>query len=117
MNSLFRIGYLYIELTLFSLSFAIMSNINKIQLKPSSILNVHLQKYPKDFTFIVNGKEFQTSRIISDLLSPKICKNHFNDIVKSIRFFRKNPKDLRNWSIRHNKNQVNIDIKKIFKQN
>lgn len=42
-----------------------------------------------------------------------INKNYFNDIVKSIRFFRKNPKYLRNWSIRHNKNQVNIDIKKI----
>ncbi|KAK8840563.1 hypothetical protein M9Y10_030772 [Tritrichomonas musculus] len=56
-----------------------MSNINKIQLKPSSILNVHLQKYPKDFTFIVNGKEFQTSQIITDLLSPKINQIHLND--------------------------------------
>lgn len=35
-------------------------NINKIKLIPFG-------KYEKDFTFVVNGKRFQTSRFIADL--------------------------------------------------
>ena len=57
-----------------------MSGIN-IQLKPSSILNVPLQTYIEEFSFLVNGKEFKTNRLISDLLSPKICQIHSNDPV------------------------------------
>ena len=52
---------------------------SKIQLKASCVLNVPLQTYDNDFTFLVNGKEFKTSRLISDLLSPKICQMHIND--------------------------------------
>lgn len=52
---------------------------SKIQIKPSCILNVPLKMYSDDFSFIVNGKEFKTSRIISDLLSPRICQIHTND--------------------------------------
>ena len=55
------------------------SFINRLQLKTSSILNVPLQSYFDDFSFIVNGKEYKTSRLISDLLSPKICEIHAND--------------------------------------
>lgn len=40
---------------------------------------VPLQTYDKDFSFIVNGKEIKTSRLLSDLLSPIICKIHLND--------------------------------------
>ncbi|KAK8838621.1 hypothetical protein M9Y10_032655 [Tritrichomonas musculus] len=50
-----------------------------IQLEFSSILQVPLQNYYNDFTFIVNGQEFQTSSLISDLLSPKISQIHTND--------------------------------------
>lgn len=53
-----------------------MSKINKIQLKTSCILTVPLQNYQKDFSFIVNGEEFQTSVLISELLSPKISEIH-----------------------------------------
>lgn len=56
-----------------------MSEVNKVQLKVSSIKNVPLQTYSNDFSFIVNGKEFKTSHIVSDLLSPKICQIHTID--------------------------------------
>lgn len=51
----------------------------KIQLNPNSILKIPLEKYDKNFTFIVNGEKFCTNRVIADLLSPKICQIHFND--------------------------------------
>ncbi|KAK8871446.1 hypothetical protein M9Y10_007175 [Tritrichomonas musculus] len=56
-----------------------MSQGSPIRLSISSILNVPLQTYQKDFSFIVNGEEFRTSRLISDLLSPVICQIHSND--------------------------------------
>lgn len=52
---------------------------SKVQITPSAILNVPLQTYQKDFSFIVNGEEFKTSRVISDLISPRICKIHQQD--------------------------------------
>lgn len=56
-----------------------MSCVGHIQLKTSSILRVPLQNYSEEFTFVVNGQEYKTSRIISDLLSPTVCKIHLND--------------------------------------
>lgn len=50
-----------------------------MQLKTSCILNIPFQSYANDFSFIVNGEEFKTSRIVSDLLSPKICQIHKTD--------------------------------------
>lgn len=52
---------------------------NTIKLLTNSIKHVPFNNYDKDFTFIVNGQEFQTSRIISDLISPKISKIHLID--------------------------------------
>lgn len=52
-----------------------------IQLKESSVSKVPFQIYEKDFTFLVNGKEFPTTKIISDILSPKICKIHLSDPI------------------------------------
>lgn len=52
---------------------------SEVQLKVSSIKNVPLQTYSNDFSFIVNGKEFKTSHLLSDLLSPKICQIHTSD--------------------------------------
>lgn len=49
---------------------------NIIQLEVSSISRVPLQKYEKDFTFFVNGEEFKTTKIISDILSLKISNMH-----------------------------------------
>ena len=56
-----------------------MTEDNKIQLKPSTIFNVPLNTYVDDFTFIVNEEEFKTSRLISDLISSKVCKIHLSD--------------------------------------
>lgn len=56
-----------------------MSNKSKIQLKTESILDVPLQMFDNDFSFIVNGEEFKTSKIISDLISPKVCQSHLSD--------------------------------------
>lgn len=50
-----------------------------IQLKANTILNVPLNTYDSDFLFLVNGEEYKTSRIKSDLLSPIICQYHQND--------------------------------------
>ncbi|KAK8896115.1 hypothetical protein M9Y10_014006 [Tritrichomonas musculus] len=55
-----------------------MSSKSYIQLKTPSISNVPIQTYG-NFTFIVNGEEFQTSRLISDLISPLICHIHAVD--------------------------------------
>lgn len=43
------------------------------------ITQVPLKIYEKDFTFVVNGQKFKTSKIVSDLISPKISKIHHND--------------------------------------
>lgn len=51
----------------------------QIELNESCLLNVPLQNYGNDFTFIVNETEFKTSFIVSDLISPKICKMHTID--------------------------------------
>lgn len=53
-----------------------MSEANTIQLKPSAILSVPIQTYNDCFSFIVNGEEFKTSRLVSDLLSTNISKIH-----------------------------------------
>ena len=58
-----------------------MSEISKLQLKTTSILKVPIHNYQTDFQFIVNGEEFKTSRLVSDLLSSKICKIHENDPI------------------------------------
>ena len=43
------------------------------------IKQIPFDKYERDFTFIVNGKEFQTNRILADLLSPIIRRSHLED--------------------------------------
>lgn len=56
-----------------------MEEISKLHLSSNCIIKFPLQAYCNDFTFIVNGEEYKTSRIISDLLSPKICQIHSID--------------------------------------
>lgn len=51
---------------------------NCFKLKKSSILGVPLHVY-NDFCFIINGERFQTSKIVSDLISRKISLIHAND--------------------------------------
>ena len=56
-----------------------MSEITTFQLQTSAILDVPICNYTKDFTFIVNDEEFQTTKVLADLLSPKISQMHRND--------------------------------------
>ena len=50
-----------------------------IQLKVDSLRHVPIDKYKEDFTFIVNGEEHRTSRLVADLLSRKISRMHAED--------------------------------------
>lgn len=52
---------------------------HSVKLQLESLLQVPLDKYEKDFTFIVNGKSFKTSKFIADLLSSKISNIHSKD--------------------------------------
>ena len=52
---------------------------SKIKMIPSSILRVPIQDYAKDFTFVVNGEEFRTSRIFADMISRRISAMHKED--------------------------------------
>lgn len=56
-----------------------MSEKISLKLESTSILAFPFQAYAKDFCFYVNGKEFITSKIIADILSPAISKMHAND--------------------------------------
>ena len=40
---------------------------------------IPFDKYDKNFTFIVDGKRYETSRFIADIYSPIICKYHYDD--------------------------------------
>lgn len=52
---------------------------NSIKLQTDSILQVPLQNYQKDFTFIVNSERFETSTFAAELLSAQISKIHLSD--------------------------------------
>lgn len=66
----------------------------QLQLQTSSILDVPIQNYEEDFTFIVNGETFKTSQLISDLLSPTISSRHRTDATnKTIVINTKSPGD------------------------
>lgn len=56
-----------------------MSEQFRVQLKTTAVLNIPLQSYAYDFTFIVNDQEYRTSHVVSDLISPVISQNHQSD--------------------------------------
>ncbi|KAK8898305.1 hypothetical protein M9Y10_000588 [Tritrichomonas musculus] len=51
----------------------------KFSLGLENVKHVPINKYARDFTFIVDGKQYQTSRILADLLSPIISELHSVD--------------------------------------
>ncbi|KAK8838755.1 hypothetical protein M9Y10_032794 [Tritrichomonas musculus] len=55
----------------------------QVQLKTTAVLNIPVQSYKSDFTFIINGDKFNTSYVISDLISPVISHIHQNDPTSS----------------------------------
>ena len=54
-------------------------NTASIKLKTESIMFIPIDTYDQNFTFIVNGEEYHSSRLVADLLSEKISKLHFTD--------------------------------------
>lgn len=56
-----------------------------------SMKDFPFERYEKNFTFIVNGKEYHTNIFVADLLSPKIRRSHYFD--SSIDRFYINTKD------------------------
>lgn len=55
-----------------------MENFN-YSLSLENIKGLPFHKYENNFTFIVNGKQYLTSRIVADLLSPYIRQLHYID--------------------------------------
>ena len=51
----------------------------QFQLSIERLKEIPLNQYDKNFTFIVNGTQYHTCRIIADILSPSICQLHYND--------------------------------------
>lgn len=56
---------------------------SSLKLQTDSILQVPFGNYEKDFTFVVNGKDYTTNKIVADLLSTKISKLHLVDPTMS----------------------------------
>lgn len=56
-----------------------MNNGIQIQLETTAVLNVPFQLLDSGFIFDVNGIEFRTARVISDILSSNICQMHRSD--------------------------------------
>ncbi|KAK8835257.1 hypothetical protein M9Y10_017042 [Tritrichomonas musculus] len=48
-------------------------------LSTENVKTVPFAKYEKNFTFIVNGKRYETSRYVADILSPIVCNYHYED--------------------------------------
>ncbi|KAK8842759.1 hypothetical protein M9Y10_025623 [Tritrichomonas musculus] len=53
--------------------------ISNFALSIESIKEIPFEKYDNDFTFVVNGKEYKTSRFFADFISPRIRQAHFVD--------------------------------------
>lgn len=68
---------------------------------------IPFDKYPKDFTFVVNGKRYETSRIVADYLSPIIRKYHYQDETINEFFI--------NSSIQTNENDYFSSFLELFK--
>ncbi|KAK8838581.1 hypothetical protein M9Y10_033213 [Tritrichomonas musculus] len=52
---------------------------NGYSLSTENVKTVPFAKYEKNFTFIVNGKRYETSRYVADILSPIVCNYHYED--------------------------------------
>ena len=51
----------------------------KFSLTSNNFKGIPFHLYEKNFTFIVNGKRYKTSRIVADILSPHLRKLHYSD--------------------------------------
>ena len=56
-----------------------MSRNIQFKLNTASVFAIPFHAFDKDFSFIVNGEEFKTSRLIANFLSPKISQMQISD--------------------------------------
>lgn len=68
-----------------------MQNNIEFILSPYILKGIPFDKYEQNFTFIVNDKEFHTSRFLADLISPIIRQYHTID--NTIDIFKLNFKE------------------------
>ena len=52
---------------------------NIYSLSFNNLYDFPFDKYEKDFTFILNGQRYKTSRFVADILSPNIREMHLSD--------------------------------------
>lgn len=52
---------------------------DKIKLKGAEFCHINFAIYGNDFTFIVNGNQYETSKFFADYLSPIVARLHNND--------------------------------------
>ncbi|KAK8843238.1 hypothetical protein M9Y10_025092 [Tritrichomonas musculus] len=52
---------------------------SRIKLQTESVFQIPLGNYPADFTFIVNGENYETNKLAADLISTKIATIHRSD--------------------------------------
>ena len=50
-----------------------------VSLLNNNLKDIPFHKYEKNFTFIVNGKRYETNRVVADILSPIIRNYHYQD--------------------------------------
>lgn len=82
-----------------------MSSKYQFKLELTRYKEIPLDKYGKNFVFIVNEKRYQTCRLVADLLSPTICQLHYSD--PTINEFHINTRNVGNFQ--HILNLTNFD--------
>lgn len=50
-----------------------------VSLLSNNLKDIPFHKYEKNFTFVVNGKRYETNRVVADILSPIIRNYHYQD--------------------------------------
>lgn len=83
-------------------------------LSPDAIKGLLFDKYEKNFTFIFNGKEYETNRIVADLLSPVIRDLHLTN--PTMNTFYINTKTNTNFDFTKILSLISFEPKKIPKE-
>lgn len=82
-----------------------MSSNYQFKLELTRYKEIPLDKYEKNFVFIVNEKRYQACRLVADLLSPTISQLHYSD--PTINEFHINTRNVGNFQ--HILNLTNFD--------
>lgn len=94
--------------------------LHRIHPEPKNLKKLPFHKYEQDFTLIVNDKEYKTSRIVADLLSPTIKNAHLSNSTIN-EFYINNKTNGKNVNFEYfqeflnlvNFNSIKLDSKRI----